>query len=256
MADFLGTPDPWPLLIPLLIVTFLASLARGFSGFGAALIFIPLASALLGPRVAAPVLLVTDSLLSLPMIPRALPLANRREAATMATGAIVGVPVGTWLLATLDPGAIRWGIAALAGVMLVLLASGWRYRGQPRTALTVLVGLISGTCSGAAQIGGPPVVAYWLGGETRAQTVRANIVVFFALTSLLSIAGYLFGSLISLHILFLAALIAPVYGAGLWAGSHMFGLASEQTFRRLCLGMIALATLASLPVLDGWLRGG
>ncbi|MBL9053823.1 MAG: sulfite exporter TauE/SafE family protein, partial [Tabrizicola sp.] len=85
---------------------------------------------------------------------------------------------------------------------------------------------------------------------------RANIVVFFALTSLLSIAGYLWGGLFSLQILTLAALIAPVYGAGLWAGSHMFGLASERTFRRICLAMIALATVVSLPVLDGWLRGG
>jgi hypothetical protein len=34
----------------------------------------------------------------------------------------------------------------------------------------------------------------------------------------------------------------------------MFGLASDQTFRRICLSMIALATLVSMPILDGWLR--
>lgn len=256
MAEILGTPDVWPSLALLLLITLAASLARGFSGFGAALIFVPLASALLGPRVAAPLLLVTDSLMSLPMIPRALPLANRREALTMATGAVIGVPLGTWALATLDPLLIRWVIAALAGSMLLLLASGWRYRGQPKPPLTVAVGLVSGTCSGAAQIGGPPVVAYWLGGQTQAPGVRANIVVFFALTSLLSIAGYVFGDLISIQTLLLAALIAPIYGAGLWVGSHMFGLASEAAFRRICLAMIALATVVSLPVLDGWLRGG
>ena len=42
---------------------FLAGLARGFSGFGAALIFIPLASAIVGPRVASAVLLVVDAVL-------------------------------------------------------------------------------------------------------------------------------------------------------------------------------------------------
>ncbi|MBL9052653.1 MAG: sulfite exporter TauE/SafE family protein, partial [Tabrizicola sp.] len=142
MAEILGTPDLWPSLALLLLITLAASLARGFSGFGAALIFVPLASALLGPRVAAPLLLVTDSLMSLPMIPRAVSQANRREAATMAAGAVIGVPAGTWLLATSDPQAIRWGIAVLAGSMLVLLASGWRYRGQPKPPLTVLVGLV------------------------------------------------------------------------------------------------------------------
>ncbi|HMS96587.1 MAG TPA: sulfite exporter TauE/SafE family protein [Tabrizicola sp.] len=256
MAEILGTPDVWPRLALLLLITLAASLARGFSGFGAALIFVPLASALLGPRVAAPLLLITDSLMSLPMIPRALPLANRREAATMAIGAIVGVPAGPGWRPAPPPHPARGARAPLAGSVLVLWAAGWRYRGQPKPPLTVLVGFVSGTCSGAAQIGGPPVVAYWLGGVNRAPAVRANIVVFFALTSLLSIAGYLWGGLFSLQILTLAALIAPVYGAGLWAGSHMFGLASERTFRRICLAMIALATVVSLPVLDGWLRGG
>lgn len=256
MTEILGTAEFWPTLALLALITLAASLARGFSGFGAALIFVPLVSALLGPKVAAPLLLVTDSLMSLPMIPQALPLANRREALTLAAGAVIGVPIGTWALATSDPEVIRWAIAALAGAMLVLLASGWRYRGQPKPPLTVAVGLISGTCSGAAQIGGPPVVAYWLGGQTQAQGVRANIVVFFALTSLLSIAGYVFGDLISVETLILAALIAPVYGAGLWAGSRMFGLASDRTFRRICLAMIGFATLVSLPAFDGVLRVG
>ena len=256
MAEILGSPDPWSAYALLLFITFTASLARGFSGFGAALIFVPLVSALFGPQVAAPLLLVTDSLMSLPLIPRAIRLADRREAATMATGAILGVPAGTWALATLDAGLLRWIISAVAGAMLILLASGWRYRGQPKPPLTVVVGLVSGICSGAAQIGGPPVVAYWLGGRTNAPTVRANIVFFFALTSILSILGYVVGGLVPLHILTLAALIAPVYGLGLWLGSHMFGLASEATFRRICLALIATATLISLPVLDGWLRGG
>jgi hypothetical protein len=35
----------------------------------------------------------------------------------------------------------------------------------------------------------------------------------------------------------------------------MFGLASEQTFRRICLAMIAAATLLSMPLLDPILRG-
>lgn len=256
MAEILGTPDFWPALALLLLITFIASLARGFSGFGAALIFVPLVSALFGPQVAAPLLLVTDSLTSLPLLPRALRLASRREVVTMATGAILGVPAGTWALATLDAGVIRWAIAGLAAAMLLLLASGWRYRGQPKPPLTVAVGLVSGICSGAAQIGGPPVVAYWLGGQSNASTVRANIVFFFALTSVLSIIGYAMGGLFPLRILILAALIAPVYGLGLWAGSRMFGLASDQTFRRISLTLIAIATIVSLPALDGLLRGG
>jgi uncharacterized membrane protein YfcA len=254
MPTLFGNADYLPTLALLFAVTFAASLARGFSGFGAALIFIPLASALLGPQVAVPLLLVTDGIMTAGMIPAAVRKADRRDVLTMALGALVGVPAGTWLLTSLDPLTLRWAIVALAAAMLVVLASGWRYRNRPTPPLTVIVGVLSGLCSGAAQIGGPPVVAYWLGGPILAQTVRANIIFYFAITSLIGAVGYFWGGLITFHILILAALIAPVYGIGAWAGSRMFGLASEQTFRHICLAMIALATVVSMPILDGWLR--
>jgi uncharacterized membrane protein YfcA len=255
MSSLFGTQDYAGPLSLLLTITFAASLARGFSGFGAALIFIPLVSALLGPKTAVPLLLVTDGVMTAGMIPGALHRADRRDVLTMALGAVVGVPTGTWLLTSLDPLVLRWCIAGLAGAMLTLLLSGWRYRGRPKPPLTVLVGLVSGFFSGAAQVGGPPVVAYWLGSTTAAATVRANIVLFFAVTSVFGGIGYVFGGLITLHILALAAMIAPVYGVGTWAGSRMFGLASDRTFRRICLAMIALATVVSMPALDGLLRG-
>jgi hypothetical protein len=256
MAEILGTPDVWPALALLLLITFTASLARGFSGFGAALIFVPLVSALLGPKVAAPLLLVTDGVMSLGMIPGAARKADRREVMIMALGALVGVPCGTWALTALDPITLRWAISVAAGLLLLLLLSGWRYRGTPKPPLTVGVGMVSGLFSGAAQIGGPPIVAYWLGSPSSAATVRANIVFYFAFSTLISAILYLWGGLITLQVLALATLMAPAYGLGAWTGSRMFGLASEVTFRRICLALIATATLISLPVLDGWLRGG
>jgi uncharacterized protein len=256
MPEILSNPDFWPTLALLACITLAASLARGFSGFGAALIFVPLVSALLGPQVAVPLLLVTDGVMTAGMIPGAVRSADRRDVLTMALGALVGVPAGTWALTSLDPLLLRWAIVGLAAFMLAVLVSGWRYRNRPTAPLTVLVGIVSGLCSGAAQIGGPPVVAYWLGGASPAAVVRANIVFYFALSTVIAAVGYVWGGLITLQILTLAALIAPIYGLGTWAGSRMFGLASEQTFRRICLAMIAFATLISMPLLDGWLRGG
>lgn len=256
MHHLFGSADLWPSPALLMAVTLAASLARGFSGFGAALIFVPLASALLGPQVAVPLLLLTDSVMTAGMIPGAVRTADRADVLTMSLGALVGVPTGIWVLTSLDPTTLRWAIVALAALMLLVLASGWRYRRRPTAPLTVLVGLVSGFCSGAAQIGGPPVVAYWLGSTSRASVVRANIIFYFAITSLIGAAGYVWGGLFTAQVLTLTLLIAPVYGLGTWIGSRMFGLASERTFRRICLAMIAVATLVSMPAMDPWLRGG
>ena len=104
------------------LVAGVAGLARGFSGFGAALIFMPAASALVTPALAAPVLLLADGILSLGFLPRAWMKARRKDVGLMAMGAFIGVPLGTLVLNHADPLPLRWAIAALASSMLVLLA--------------------------------------------------------------------------------------------------------------------------------------
>lgn len=241
---------PLPALLATLGAALLAGLARGFSGFGSALIFVPLASAALGPKVAAPLLMLVDNFTTLPLLPPAWGKADRRQVAVLAAGALVGAPIGTWLLLRADPEMLRWGFCGLALAMLALLASGWRYHGRPAVPLSLLVGGASGVCSGAAQMGGPPVVAYWLGGAIPASRVRANLMLFFGVNGLISAGVYLLGGLLGPEVLLLALLMAPTYAIGVWGGSKLFGRASDATFRRACFWLIALAAVVGMPFWD------
>jgi uncharacterized protein len=233
---------------------FVAGLARGFSGFGSALIFIPLTSSIIGAKLASPLLLVIDFAAAAPLIPNGWRQADRRDVGTMLLGSLIGVPIGAWALTQMDGLAVRWMIVALIVPMLALLMSGWRYRGTPTVALTATVGAIAGFFNGVAQVGGPPIVLYWLRDTTAARIVRANIIVYFAAASVLTTISYLIGGVLTTAVIGLAVLTGPAFGFGLWLGSHMFGLASEETFRRACYALIALAALVSLPVFDGVLR--
>jgi uncharacterized membrane protein YfcA len=238
-------------IIFLAATAFVGGLARGFSGFGAALIFMPIASAFMSAQIASPMLLIVDMVATAPLIPGALRRADRREVIVMAAGSLAGVPLGTWALTAMSPVAVRWMIVALIAPMLALMMSGWRYPGRTTATVTLCVGGISGFFGGVAQVGGPPVVLYWLRDAGKAITTRANIILFFAITSVITTISYLAGGLLSRAILGLAVAIGPAFGIGLWLGSHMFGLASEATFRRICYALIALAALISLPVFDG-----
>src|SRR6202165_985973 len=84
-------------------IAFVSGTARGFSGFGAALIFMPLASSMAAPRLVAALLLVIDFVAAAPLIPNAWRQADRRATAVMVAGALIGVPIGTLLLSRLDP---------------------------------------------------------------------------------------------------------------------------------------------------------
>src|ERR1700692_2612885 len=166
--------------IAICAIAFVSGTARGFSGFGSALIFMPLASSLAAPRLVAGLLLIIDFVAAAPLLPNAWKHADRKATAVMVAGALVGVPVGTWFLSRLDPVTTRWIISGFVFALLMLLLSGWRYRGKDHPAISVGIGGLSGFCSGLAQTGGPPIVGYWLGRPVASVIARANILLFFA----------------------------------------------------------------------------
>jgi uncharacterized membrane protein YfcA len=240
--------------IAICAIAFVSGTARGFSGFGSALIFMPLASSIAAPRLIAALLLIIDFIAAAPLIPNAWKQADRKATAVIVCGALIGVPVGTYFLSRLEPVTTRWIISVFVFALLLLLLSGWRYRGRDHAAISVGVGALSGFCSGLAQTGGPPIVGYWLGRPIPSVTARANILLFFAASDFFSVVSYVVTGLITLDAVKFSMMVGPVYAIGIWFGASLFGRASEAVFRAICYALIAAAVIAGLPALDGVLR--
>jgi hypothetical protein len=236
------------------VIAFVAGTARGFSGFGSALIFMPLASSMASPRLVAALLLMIDFIAAAPLLPNAWRQADRNATAVMVAGAFIGVPIGTYCLSQFDPVTTRWIISCFVGALLLLLLSGWRYRGDDHPVLSVGIGGVSGFTSGLAQTGGPAIVGYWLGRPIAPIVARANIVLFFGASDFFSLVSYAFTGLITSDSIRFALLVGPIYGIGVWFGSRLFGRASETLFRSICYVLIAAAAIIGLPALDGVLR--
>ena len=240
--------------IAICAVAFVSGTARGFSGFGSALIFMPLASSIADPRLVAALLLIIDFVAAAPLLPGAWEKADRKATAIIVFGALIGVPIGTYFLSRLEPVTTRWIISAFVFALLLLLLSGWRYRGKDHAAVSVGIGRLSGFCSGLAQTGGPPIVGYWLGRPIPSVVARANIVLFFGASDLFSAVSYTAAGLITMDAIKFALVVGPVYGIGVWFGASLFGKASETVFRAICYALIAAAVIFGLPALDGVLR--
>ena len=232
----------------------LSGFVRGFSGFGSALIYIPLIAAVYEPRIAAPTLLLIDLVGSAPFTIRELPRCNWREVLPVTIAAAAAVPLGTMALILVDPIVLRWVIAALVLTLLAVLASGWRYHGRPSLPVAVGVGLVAGLGSGAVQIAGPAVIIFWLGGSSNAAMVRANLMVFFLLMGAITGVAYLAQGLLTPDVLALSILLGVPFILAMWAGARWFHGASELAYRRAAYLIITLAAIVSMPLWDGLIR--
>ena len=235
-------------------ITFAAGFIRGFSGFGAGMIYVPLIGALYGPRFAVVTILLIDFICSIPFLVPAMPHVRWRETMPLIIAAAITIPLGTMALLYIDPVPLRWAIAALIVIFVLLLASGWRYHGAPKLPITLGVGAVSGVLGGATQIPGPPVIIYWLGGAISAAAVRANLIAYFALFDLFSIVVYGWSGLLTNDVFVFGLLMFVPFISGAAGGSIVFAFVSDKNYRSAAYVIILFAAVSSLPLFDRFLR--
>ncbi|HVB88625.1 MAG TPA: sulfite exporter TauE/SafE family protein [Beijerinckiaceae bacterium] len=243
-------PRSW-LVVAIVLV---AGLVRGFSGFGGAQIFIPLVSAVLGPKTAVPLFYLCDMFTSSPYGLRFIRECRWREIAPLVAGSLLMLPIGAWLLRSFNPLALRWAIDILVLAIVALLVSGWRYSRKPRPRTSFAVGIGAGFTGGATGLSGPLVIAYWLGSRADAFTARLNIMVFYSINSLYTDVIYFFEGLFTMQTVVRALLIGPAYAFGLWSGIQLFRRSSDRHYRRIAFTLIALAAVLGMPVFDRWMH--
>ena len=245
---------PFSLLVFLSAILFIAGCVRGFAGFGAGMIFMPVAASVVLPATAAATFLFIDGIVALPLVVQAVRRCDWSTVIPAAAGAIVVVHFGAWLLANTDVLLLRWIIFAIVTALLLLLVSGWRYRKKPTAAVSFGVGSVSGFLGGISQVSAPPVVAFWLSSASEPAIVRANLIVFFALASVGTFIAYILNGFFTPEVFHLLIMAVPVYGMAIFVGSRGFKQANPALYRKLAYVLIALAALASMPALDPLLR--
>ncbi len=236
------------------VVSLIGGVVRGYSGFGGALIVIPLAAMAVGPVMAVPMFYLFDLGSATPYGYRSLPKCKWPEILPMLAGHLAMLPVGAWMLTSLDTTAVRWGMEVCVISMLVLLISGWRYTGRPFAPLSVGVGAFAGVLGSATGISAPPILAYWLGQKEDAANIRTNIMAYYALSSTATDLLYMWRGLFTWQVIIYAIIIWPAYALGLWGGAKLFHRSSEAAFRISAYVLIGLSALLSLPLLDRFLK--
>ncbi|HEV2573808.1 MAG TPA: sulfite exporter TauE/SafE family protein [Beijerinckiaceae bacterium] len=250
VAGLLTQPTTWFVAC----VVFISGITRGFSGFGGALIFIPLTAAVLGPRKAVAVFYLFDLVSATPYGFSYLPKSRWREVAPMAIAAITMLPVGAWVLKTADPLILRWCMAVLVSAMLLLLMTGWRYHGQPTPLASAVAGLGAGLAGGATGVSAPVVIAYWLSSTAEAAVIRANIMVLYAIASFSTDVVYFFNGLFTFDVVVYALIAWPIYSLGLALGARFFKGSSDTHYRIVAYVLIVISVVLSLPILDRFIR--
>ncbi len=251
MPDLFAAAMAQPGLAWLLAAATLAGIVRGFTGFGTAMIYMPVAAQILTPFGALITLTAMDVIGPLPNVPRALRQGHRRDVLRLCGGLVVAMPLGVWALTIVAPEVFRYSVSLIALVLLVLLVTGYRYRGTLKHWMVYATGTLGGFLAGATGLAGPPVIMLYMASSHPAKVIRANLLLYLLGVDILMMVVLWAMGQMELTSLTLGFVLAVPYLVGNVIGGLLFQPGREKIYRTVAYLLIAASAVSGLPLFDG-----
>ncbi len=235
-----------PSLLAAGAVAAVAGLMRGFAGVGSGMLMAPVFAILFGPVQTVAIIILMEIVVTAQLLPEVHREINWKLVLPMGFAAAIFMPIGSWLLVSLDPDIIARFMALIVIVFSIILLAGWRYDGEKKLWATFGVGAFSGVLMASTSLGNPPVMIYLLSSRDAAATNRANFTGYFAITLTMLIAMMTLAGLVDLNALVTAAILLPVFVVAAWMGGRLFRRSGEAIYRRVILGLLCCVGLYGL----------
>jgi uncharacterized membrane protein YfcA len=234
------------------LVVFAAGFLRGFTGFGFALAAVPALTLFADPRDVVPATVIIQVLAGFQLSSSFMNAVDWRSLSLLLVGAMLGTPLGIYLLAALPANVLRGLIGAIVIAALFLLSRGFKLKATPRLAARLGIGAISGLLNGGTAMGGPPVIIYFLASPAGVAAGRASLLAYFFFLSLGNAAMIAVAGLLNWRVAVLSALMLPMMFLGNALGNRWFDKASAKTYERVAfLFLLAVAMVAVARAIAG-----
>ena len=229
-----------------LIASFGSAFVRGLTGFGMAILLVPILALALSPLEA--VLLANFLSLFIGLIEiRRLVRGAERSAWVIAALVVLFTPAGLLALSLTTPAIARLLIALIALSAFVAVMVPRRSEAAPHPLTTGGVGIVSGLMTGYAGMPGPPVVPYYVGRGLARETAKASMMLVFTIAGLSGLVSGAAMQVLDWRLGLLALLLFPAVLLGNKLGDKASGRIADPVWRTL-VGVILGAAAAAAVV--------
>ena len=232
-------------IIAALLAAFGSAFVRGLTGFGMAILLVPILALALSPVHAVLLTNFLSVFIGLSEIRRLLRNAEKSAWIIIALVAVT-TPLGLYALSLTTPAIARVVIAFIALSAFVAILLPRRGAMDHHTATTGGVGILSGLMTGYAGMPGPPVVPYYVGRDIARETAKASMLLIFTCASSAGLVSGAALGVLEWNLALLAALLFPAVLVGNRLGDRLSGRIADRTWR-VCVGVVlGAAALAAL----------
>ena len=226
-----------------LTITLIASIIRGFNGFGFSAVCISGYSFILPAIEIVPIILILEVMISIFMTPYIWNKIDWIFVFKILAGIILGSPIGLYLLKYLDQKVIHLFISLMIIFFSILLMKGYSNKNINNNYAKFFTGTISGTLNGLTTLGGMPVALFLLMTSIQPAVIRASLAALFFLTDIYAFLLSFFIGIVDMTTIYRAVPLIFILPLGVSIGDKFFVKSKEKTYRKTVLYFLIIISI-------------
>ena len=227
----------------ILLTVFIASIIRGFNGFGFSATCISGFSFIIPAIEIVPIILILEVFISIFMIPYVWNKIDWNFVIKLLIGIAIGSPVGLYLLKYLSPETTHLYVCLIVIFFSFLLMKGYTNININNNQSKIFTGVISGTLNGLTTLGGMPVALFLLVTSIQPAVIRGSLAALFFLTDIYAFILSFFLGIVDMTTIYRTLPLIIVLPIGVFIGNKFFVKSREQLYRKVVFYFLIIISI-------------
>jgi len=238
--------------ISLIVFTvFIASIIRGFNGFGFSATCISGFSFILPAIEIVPIILILEVLISIFMAPYVWNKIDWNFVFKLLIGITIGSPIGLFLLKYLSPETTHLYVCLIIIFFSVLLMKGYANKKINNTKSKIFTGIISGTLNGLTTLGGMPVALFLLVTSIHPTVIRGSLAALFFITDVYAFILSFFAGIVDMTTIYRTLPLIIILPIGVYIGDKFFIKTKEAFYRKVVFNFLIIISVFGILRITG-----
>ena len=227
----------------IIFTVFVASIIRGFNGFGFSATCISSFSFILPAIEIVPIIIALEVIISIFMVPYVWNKIDWNFVFKLLIGITIGSPVGLYLLKYLSSDVTHISVCLLVIFFSFLLMKGYENKKIDNSYAKMFTGIISGTLNGLTTLGGMPVALFLLVTSIQPAVIRGSLAALFFLTDIYAFVLSSVAGIVDITTIYRTLPLIIILPIGVYIGDKFFVKSKEETYRKVVFYFLIFISL-------------
>ena len=227
----------------ILFIVFIASIIRGFNGFGFSATCMSLISFILPAIEIVPIILILEVMVSIFMFPYIWKNIDWKFVFQILIGISIGSPLGLYLLKFLSPDITHLSVCGIIIFFVILQLRGYSNKKINILPVKFLAGGVSGLINGLGTLGGMPISLFLLITKVKPIVIRGSLAAIFFIADAYVLNLSFYVGIVEPIVFYRVIPLILVLPLGIFIGNKFFVRSREETYRKFVFYFLIIISI-------------